>query len=231
VYYYIIWNQKIIDEFEYMKFNEEMIDAIGEVIPQQSQCSAVSLKESDGYMLIDCVCASEMYIKTPMQVVSESIRWGSRMMKSHPLYWADKRKLLARILRSANIALFTQCKDHIDTNAVHAMVGFRGNTHLWLGIVGQIHVWKYISPYMKPVYPQDMNGFVDPLGTHRYGFVPQIVSVPFEEKTWTIVSSGSVSGYLQTSKEVVFNTLDDVVSKFRTIEMPGAWIIIPHLTK
>jgi hypothetical protein len=211
-----------------MKTNEEMIDAIGEVIPKDSSRSRVSLKESDCYALIDGDNRSEQQVRNPVSVVYESIVWGSRVLKSHPLYWADKRKLMTRILRSANTALFTVCKEHVGSNAVTAMVGFRGNTQLWIAVVGQVCVWTYGDSYITGVYPNEGDNVRVPLGTHRYGFAPDIISVPFRRYGYTIVSMGSISQLLLSKRTTPFPTVTDIVSVFMTVETPGAWIIIPH---
>jgi hypothetical protein len=163
--------------------------------------------------------------------VFESIRWGSRVLKSHPLYWADKRKLMTRILRSANTALFALCKEQISSNAVDAMVGFRGNVQLWLAVVGHVDIWNYKGSCIEPVYPKENDITVDPLGKHRYGFVPHIVSVLFALNGYTIVSAGSISQYLKNIGSMSFDSIDDVMSVFKTREDAGAWIIIPHTAK
>jgi hypothetical protein len=226
VYYYIIPNQKITDEFQDMNINEEMIDASGGVIPPDSPLSLLSLKESDCYALVSRVDTHVTYTKDPTHVVYESIRWGSRMLKSHPLYWADKRKLLTRILRSANTALFTLYKEHTVQNAVDAMVGFRGHAQLWLAVVGKVRVWNYHGTLQR-VFPGEGDTFNDPLGSHRYAFAPHIVSVPFESKGFTIVTVGSASRCLE-SVTTPFATMKEIESAFQSLESPGAYIIIPH---
>jgi hypothetical protein len=211
-----------------MNTYEEMIDAFGGVTPQGSSISAVSLKESDCYALVHNADPNETYVKNPAQVVFESIQWGSRMLKGHPLYWADKRKLMTRILRSANTALFTLCNAHVESRGVDAMVGFRGNIQLWLAVVGRINVWNYHGSSIERVYPKDKDTYMDSLGSHRYGFAPHIVPIPFEPQGHTIVTVGSVSQYMDTLGTDTFTMIDDVILKFLAVESPGAWIIIPH---
>jgi hypothetical protein len=218
--------------YRYMKMSEEMIDAIGGVIPPESVSSRVSLRESDCYALVDCSQTKTAYVRNPSQVVFESIMWGSRVLKGHPLYWADKRKLMTRILRSANTALFALCKEQISLNAVQAMVGFRGNVQLWLAVVGNVDIWNYKDSCIERVYPKENDGIVDPLGKHRYGFVPHIVSILFATNGYTIISVGSISHYLQNIGSISFASIDDVLSSLIKIkEDPGAWIIIPHMTE
>ena len=214
-----------------MKIDTEMIDATGGIIPQDSPYLMVSVKESDCYALVDSSDNNKTYMRNPTQVVYESIRWASRMLKGHPLYWADKRKLLTRILRSANTALFTQCKEHIESNAVNAMVGFRGNIQLWLAVVGKVSVWNYIGTHIEQVYPKEGNEHIDPLGSHRYGFFPHIVSTPFVSQGYTVVSTGSISQYIQNIGGTTFLSIENVISIFRTIETPGVWMVIPHTTR
>lgn len=209
-----------------MKKSEEMIDAEGGVVPLNSMNSRISLKEAQCYAVISTLCSVETYIHNPASVVYESILWGSRMLKSHPLYWSDKRKLLTRILRSANTSLFQQCKDHIGVNAVDAMVGFRGNTQLWLAIVGQVSVWSYCG-VMKKIYPLNKNTRIPPLGFQRYAFAPYILSIPIESYGNTIVTTGSISTYLEKTTFKQCST-EEMKSIFSSIESDGAWIIIPH---
>jgi hypothetical protein len=148
------------------------------------------------------------------------------MLKSHPLYWADKRKLLTRILRSANTALFTLYKERAEQNAVDAMVGFRGHVQLWLAVIGKVRVWKYDGT-ITHIYPTERNTYNNPLGSQRYAFAPHIVSIPYESHGITIVSAGSVSRYLENST-TTFSSLKDVELMFLSLESPGAWIFIPH---
>jgi len=208
-----------------------MIDAVGGVAPHDSPASAVSLKESDCYALVQAKDSNTTHTRNPVSVAYESIRWGSRILKSHPLYWVDKRKLMTRILRSANTALFTMCNAHVESIGVDAMVGFRGNIQLWLAVVGHINVWNYRGSLIERMYPKDEDTYVDPLGSRRYGFAPHIISIPFEPQGYTIVTAGLVSEYVHSLETTSFVSIDEVTSKFLSVESPGAWVIIPHTTQ
>jgi hypothetical protein len=208
--------------------NVAMIDALGGVVPQNLPYGFISLKESDCYAIVDGSDNHEIYAHEPTSVVSGSIMWGSRVLKMHPLYWVDKRKLLTRILRSANTALFQQCKVHTEPIAVHAAVGFRGNTHVWLGVSGRICVWAHTGTRLDWIYPSDPSTYANPLGLHRYGFAPHIVPVPFKKQGFTIVTTGSISDLFIRSEPIEDSSIDKIRTMISSCDGNGSWLIIPH---
>lgn len=103
---------------------------------------------------------------------AETAIWGYKHIRERPFYWADKRKFLKRIFRSANIAVWQKRREFgfekgLATTLAVAIVG----THkVWVGTVGDSNVLLYREGLIDVLTLSDTNA----LGMRRFGLVPHV---------------------------------------------------------
>lgn len=103
---------------------------------------------------------------------AETAIWGYKHIRQRPFYWADKKKFLKRIFRSANIAVWQKRREFgfeagVATTLSVAIVGTQ---KVWIGTVGDSSVFLYRDGLIDLLTPSD----TDALGMRRLGLVPHI---------------------------------------------------------
>lgn len=73
----------------------------------------------------------------------ESSIWGYEHTRTRPFYWEDKRLLMARVMRSANLGLYQYAKKMAhELPGVSLAVSIVGNRHIWIGATGDFCVFR-----------------------------------------------------------------------------------------
>lgn len=136
---------------------------------------------------------------TAAKLAVDTSLWGYEQIRRRKYYWLDKKKLLKRILRSTNIALFQKQREPkfelgAYAEGVLCMIGTRA---AWIGCVGKGTMYE-----MRTSGERRILGYInsetrnegDALGKERYRYPSQETNIPFEEGDLLLLATGDAAG-------------------------------------
>jgi len=135
---------------------------------------------------------------TAAKLAVDTSLWGYEQIRRRKYYWLDKKKLMQRILRSTNIALYQKQREpHFQQGAyVEGVFCIVGTRSAWVGCIGKGSVYEIrtsgerrIIGYMNSETHEDS----DSLGSKRYHWSSQEASVPFETGDIIILATGEAA--------------------------------------
>ncbi len=124
--------------------------------------------------------------------------WGYEQIRRRKYYFLDRKKLLKRILRTTNIALFqkkreSKCELGAYIEGVFCNIGTRA---AWIGCIGKgsmyelrINGERRLLGYINEEVHNDM----DALGRERYSWSSQETNIPFEKDDLLILAAGGAA--------------------------------------
>lgn len=142
------------------------------------------------------------------ELAVDTALWGYQEIRTRPFYWHDKRKLLTRIMRTTNIALFRERKTGHPSAAALA-VALVGPKTCWVSAVGGVAVYLYDARSVgQLVWPAPLRhaGAVG-IGLTRYAEPPQTFSCPFLAGYAIIMLSSRAAATVSTAAvEAIFRS-------------------------
>lgn len=124
--------------------------------------------------------------------------WGYEQIRRRKYYWLDKKKLMKRILRSTNIALFQKQREpHFEKGAyVEGVFCIVGTRAAWVGCIGKGSMYE-----MRTDGERRLLGYInseehndgDSLGQERYQWPSQEANIPFKEGDILILAAGDAA--------------------------------------
>lgn len=113
--------------------------------------------------------------------VCETAIWGYKHVRQRPYYWENKIKLLQRIFRTTNLALWQKRKESAFREGLASTLclAILGAVKIWIGIVGDSRVYLIREGLVEElVNPESQREEHIPmaLGFVRTGIIPRYVS-------------------------------------------------------
>lgn len=135
-------------------------------------------------------------------LAGETAIWGYKQIRQHHFYWRDKKLLLKRIFRTANIAVCQKQKDEgfSDGLATTLVVAIFGESAFWLGSVGDTGSYLIREGLILPLTLPDINNegrLEKALGLERYGLTANIVKEKFIQGDVLLIATDGVMQYIE----------------------------------
>lgn len=135
-------------------------------------------------------------------LAGETAIWGFKQIRQHHFYWRDKKLLLKRIFRSANIAVCQKQKEEgfADGLATTLVVAIFGTSALWLGSVGDTGSFLIREGLIFPLTRPDINEegrLTKALGLERYGLTAAIIKEKFIQGDTLLIATDGVTQYIK----------------------------------
>lgn len=132
---------------------------------------------------------------------AETAIWGYKHIRQRPFYWEDKKLLLKRIFRSANLAVWQKRSEFgfeagLATTLAVAIVG---TYKIWVGTVGDSNVLLFRDGLIDVLTPSDvdeMGMLTNALGMRRLGLVPHIAIERFLPGDILVLATDGVLQYV-----------------------------------
>lgn len=154
----------------------------------------------------ECFVVADGSDKTPhgataAKFASETAIWGFKHIRQRPYYWQDKKKLIKRIFRSTNLAVWQKQREQgFEEGLMTALlVCIIGAKTYWLGIKGDMGAWlisgntlNKLSPELVP-FSDEANRI---LGTQRLGIVPYFTTGELRADDVLVLASSGCANYL-----------------------------------
>ncbi|OGG11703.1 hypothetical protein A2Z00_00775 [Candidatus Gottesmanbacteria bacterium RBG_13_45_10] len=146
------------------------------------------------------------------QLVSETAMWGYKHVRQRKFYWADKEKLLYRIFRSANIAVWQKHREKgfEDGLASTLSVLIVGPRRIWVGSVGDSPIFLYREGLIDMLTPLDLDnrGFLtSAMGIKRFGLAPHVARESFLAGDMVLLATDGVTSFVDEEEmRAVFET-------------------------
>jgi hypothetical protein len=157
--------------------------------------------------------------------------WGYEQIRRRKYYWLDKKKLMQRILRSTNIALYQKqrepkCKQGAYVEGVFCIVGTRA---AWVGCIGKGSMYEMRTNGERRILGyinSETHSDSDVLGKERYRWVSQEDSVPFEKGDSIILAVGDAATLSIGTFDQIVNNEEDC-KEIITSQLPhSSWGVI-----
>lgn len=113
------------------------------------------------------------------RLAGETALWGYKHIRERKFYWVDKKKLLKRIFRTTNMAVWqkrreTGFEDGLATTLVVALIT---PTQFFVGSVGDTTAMLYRETLIDTLTPEDRDAtgrLTKVIGSQRLGLVPHV---------------------------------------------------------
>lgn len=160
------------------------------------------------------------------KLACETAIWGYKQIRLRNTYWKDRRLLMKRIFRTVNITLCQKqheegFSDGMATTMTIAIVASRS---VWIGSAGDTPAYYFHEGQLQKITHDDIDAggnLTKAIGTQRYGLVPEIHLLDFEEGDAVLVTSDGVSRYVPESDMQKILTTDAVVALLQLAEKNG----------
>ncbi len=124
--------------------------------------------------------------------------WGYEQIRRRKYYFLDRKKLLKRILRTTNIALFQKQKESnfklgAYVEGVFCNVGTRA---AWVGCIGKGSMYELRTNGERRLLGyvnEAQHNKLDTLGRERYNWSSQETNIPFEKGDLLILAAGAAA--------------------------------------
>jgi hypothetical protein len=135
---------------------------------------------------------------TAAKLAVDTSLWGYEQIRRRKYYWLDKKKLMQRILRSTNIALFQKQREPkyelgAYVEGVFCIVGTRA---AWIGCIGQGSMYEVRTNGERRILGylnEKRHNEADSLGRERYQWPSQEDSMPLEKGDVVILATGAAA--------------------------------------
>ncbi len=136
---------------------------------------------------------------TAAKLAVDTSLWGYEQIRRRKYYFLDRKKLLKRILRTTNIALFqkqkeSNCKLGAYVEGVFCNVGTRA---AWVGCIGKGSMYELRTNGERRILgyiaDEETHNEQDALGRERYSWSSQETNIPFEQGDLLILAAGDAA--------------------------------------
>lgn len=161
-------------------------------------------------------CGTGFHAQASARFTAETALWGYKLIRQRPFYWDGKDKLLRRMFRSTNIALWQKQREDQYTEGMNASLAvvLSGPKNYWVGVAGDMNVFLYRNAMLVSLVAGTKRSAV--LGKDRYGLIPEtcgdlflphdvIVTFPGEvqEHTLSVIQS-RLNAVTETKEDLAF---------------------------
>lgn len=127
--------------------------------------------------------------------------WGYKLIRQRHYYWGEKVRLLGRIVRSSNIAVWQKQREEGfgDGLATTLLLLITGKGKFWLANVGDSPAFLLRRGKLSKITRDDLdeNGVLtQALGTQRYGLTPHTVVNSFFDGDTILLCTDGVGRYV-----------------------------------
>lgn len=154
------------------------------------------------------------------RLAADTAIWAYQHVRQRRFYWQDKKLLLARIFRTANICIWQKRREtgFEQGLATTLLVCITGTRTFWAGGVGDSCIYLWREGIFAKLIDEDIDEYgylTKALGITRYGLAPNYYSDRFIANDVIVMVSDGVSNYLSEDKiktmiEASGNTLEEV---------------------
>ena len=135
---------------------------------------------------------------TAAKLAVDTSLWGYEQIRRRKYYWLDKKKLMKRILRSTNIALYQKQREpHFQQGAyVEGVFCIVGTRAAWIGCVGKGSMYEMRTSGERRILGyinEEKHNDSDSLGRERYQWSSQEANVPFKQGDMMILAAGDAA--------------------------------------
>lgn len=135
---------------------------------------------------------------TAAKLAVDTSLWGYEQIRRRKYYFLDRKKLLKRILRTTNIALFQKQRESnfklgAYVEGVFCNVGTRA---AWIGCVGKGSMYEMRTSGERRILGyinSEKHNDLDALGRERYRWPSQETNIPFEQGDLLILAAGAAA--------------------------------------
>jgi len=203
------------------------------------------IKQDDKIYISNRSVLEEMYIYSSISgenslipkisvLLLDTVEWTYKHSRPRSFYWNDKKLLMTRIFRAANLCLMRSRKEGItDLNVkISLSVIIIGEKNIWFGWVGDIRIFLKNSLLDFTEISSDFSDIKDKIyiGQIRYGIKPLYYSSVFEkeDRCYIAVGNGDLSYYLKQNKDFTDGNLEDNLPDIKNI-----WLVkkVPYYEK
>ena len=181
-------------------------------------------------------CGGMPHADVAGQLAAETAVWAYKHVRQRHTYWASKRGLLKRIVRTTNMTLWQKQREtgFTDGMATTLTVLIVGSKSIWLGNVGDSSAYYMHAGKLKKLSREDADeagNLTKVLGTQRLGIVPHVATEEFGPGDAALLVTDGVGRYL--SEDAMLKILsqsgttnesltDAVVALLRKAEVNGS---------
>lgn len=132
------------------------------------------------------------------QFAADTAVWGYKQIRQRNYYWFDKKKLMERIIRSTNIALWQKQRDDACDGGVcvDGVCAIFGEKMAWVASFGQSSAYvrrQEGEQWLMGKLAQTHRTQLMPLGKKRYEFLADIVAVPLDKEEQLLFAVGDAA--------------------------------------
>ena len=132
------------------------------------------------------------------KLAAETAVWGYKLVRQRKFYWEDKQKLLRRIVRSVNLAVWSKRKEtgFVSGLATTLLVLITGLRNFWVASVGDSSAWLLRAGKLSKLTRDDIdqNGVLThAVGFQRLGLVAQVATDRFIDGDTLLLASDGLT--------------------------------------
>lgn len=135
---------------------------------------------------------------TAAKLAVDTSLWGYEQIRRRKYYWLDRKKLLKRILRTTNIALYQKQREpkYALGAYVEGVLCIAGTRAAWVGCVGKGSMYELRTSGERRImgyFNEEQHNDTDALGKDRYHWPSQESNLPFQEGDIMILAAGAAA--------------------------------------
>ena len=135
---------------------------------------------------------------TAAKLAVDTSLWGYEQIRRRKYYFLDRKKLLKRILRTTNIALFQKKKESNFKSGAYVEGVFCnvGTRAAWVGCIGKGSMYELRTNGERRIFGfinEETHNEQDALGRERYSWTSQETNIPFEPGDILILAAGDAA--------------------------------------
>lgn len=148
--------------------------------------------------------------------------WGYEQIRRRKYYFLDRKKLLKRILRTTNIALFQKQKEsNFKLGAyVEGVLCNVGTRAAWIGCIGKGSMYELRTTGERRILGyinEETHNEQDALGWQRYSWPSQETNIPFKQGDILILAAGDAATLSISMFDAIANNQEDckaIITRF-----------------
>lgn len=194
-----------------------------------SQLMGGKARQEDCFLFFhdECVAVADGVSSLPhgdtaAGLAADTAIWGYKHIRQLPFYFGDRRLLLKRIFRTANLTLWQKQKERgfTDGLATTLSVVVLGGYKFWVGTVGDTGVLLYREGLIDVLTTSDTDergNLTNALGVKRLGIIPHVTVEKFVPQDTILIATDGVLNFLdeeqlRVSFEIAGNTAESLTN-------------------
>jgi len=151
---------------------------------------------------------------TAAKLAVDTSLWGYEQIRRRKYYWLDRKKLMQRILRTTNIALYQKQREpHFELGAyVEGVFCIVGTRAAWIGCVGKGSMYEIRTSGERRILGyinEEKHNELDALGRERYQWPSQETNIPLESGDILILAAGNAATFSIGVFDAIANNQED----------------------